>query len=92
MKMLATVKVMSIPTVAQIMEGKMYAQYNALCGMIAKSNGATIQEMPEMMMRIVPGSRWRTKPPKVAMIHPPRAIGTNQATTCNGEAPMTFSI
>jgi len=92
MKMLATLKVMSMPMVAQIMDGKMYAQYIAPSGAIAKRSGAMIQAIPEMIMRSVPGRRCSTKPPNVEMMQPPSAIGTYHATTCRGVAPIILSM
>ncbi len=91
-KIFATLNVISMPTVAHIIAGNMYAQYIAPCGAIAKRRGAMIQEMPEMMIKMRPERRCRTKPPKVEMMHPPRAIGTYQATTLSGGAPMIDSM
>lgn len=59
---------------------------------MAKRRGAMIHEIPERMINTVPGSRCRTNPPKVEIRHPPKAIGTYQATTWSGEAPMTCSM
>lgn len=92
MNTFATLNVMSIPMVAKIIDGNMYAQYMAPCGAMANRRGAMIHEIPEMMINTVPGNRCRTNPPKVEMRQPPNAIGTYQATTWRGEADMTCSI
>lgn len=59
---------------------------------MAKRRGAMIHDVPEIRMRIVPGRRCRTKPPTVDIIQPPSAMGTYQATTCNGVAAITCSM
>jgi hypothetical protein len=92
MKMLVTLKLMSIPIVPQIIAGKTNAQYPPFCGRRAKKRPEPMYPKQEMSMRIVPEMRCRMKPPTVEMSRPPNAMGTVHATICSGLACMMLCI
>ena len=90
MNIVVTLKVMSIPRVAQVMDVNIHAQKLAPLGARANKSGATIQQRPENKTRVVPEMRCRMKPPNMPIRQPPIASGVNHATSCRLVAPIMF--
>lgn len=88
MNIVVTLKVMSIPRVAQVIDVNIHAQKLAPSGARANKSGAPTQHMPENKTSVVPETRWRMKPPKIPIKHPPIASGVNHATSCRLVAPI----
>lgn len=91
-KMLATLKIKSQASVAQIIAGKTQAQYPAPGGDSANNRLSTMIANPVTTIITVPGRRCRTIAPSMASMHPPTTIGTYQATMSMEPTPMIFVI
>src|SRR6478735_10365211 len=60
-------------------------------GIRVKSRTETKNPQLEMIIRIRPDSRCITRPPVMARMKPPTAMGVNQTAVCSGPVSKTFS-